>query len=118
VTVTLEPGTYEVVRDLARMQGQSVSSVVAGLVDAVLPTVARVVEAGRAFEALSEEMRERVVSNFAAAEERLVPAVEELLGEALDLLAMPGTEPDPRLVTRGSRPPIRSHASDKGDPES
>ena len=110
LSVTLEPVTYKVFRDLAELNGKSLSSVISGALDAMTPTVERVVEAGRRFELLSGEMRERVAQNFAGAEARVTPVVEQLKGEMVDLLGLfdgvGDVELDPRPVTRGSRPPL------------
>jgi uncharacterized protein (DUF1778 family) len=110
VQVSLSPEAYVVLKDLASMNHQSVSSVISGALDAMMPTIERVVEAGRRFELLSAEMRERVQQNFTAAEARVLPVVEELKDEMVDLLGLfegvDNVELDPRPVTRGSRPPL------------
>lgn len=107
VQVTLDPEMYAVLRDLAALNRQSLSAVISELLHAVAPTVYRVVEAGRRFQALSEGMQDQVRGTFTAAEARIAPAVEALTEEALALLAVVGgAEQDPRPVTRGSRPPL------------
>ena len=107
VQVTLDPEMYAVLRDLAALNRQSLSAVIGELLHAVAPTVYRVVEAGRRFQALSEGMQDQVRGTFTAAEARIAPAVEALTAEALALLAaVDEAEQDPRPVTRGSRPPL------------
>lgn len=105
--VTLDPETYKALRDLAAINGQSLSAVIGELLYAVVPTVQRVVEAGRRYQALSEGMQDQVRSTFTAAEAKIAPAVEALTEEAFGLLAaIDEAEQDPRPVTRGSRTPL------------
>jgi len=105
--VTLEPEMYAELRELAALNGQSLSAVIAELLHAVAPTVHRVVVAGRRYQALSEGMQAHVRDTFTAAEARIAPAVEALTEEALALLAaVDEAEQDPRPVTRGSRTPL------------
>jgi len=105
--VTLDPETYAVLRDLAQLNGQSLSAVIGGLLDAVAPTVLRVVEAGRRFEALSEGMQEQVRGTFNAAEAEIAPALLDLQEQAFALFSVvEEAEADPRPVTRGSRTPL------------
>lgn len=114
VSVTLEPEMYAALKELAALNGESLSSVIGELIDAVAPTVLRVVEAGRQFEALSAGMQERARETFLAAEQQIAPAVAELTEQAVAALAaLAGTETDPRPVTRGSRPPSKSSPRSK-----
>ena len=107
VSVTLDPETYEVLHGLAQLNGESLSAVIGGLLDAVAPTVLRVVEAGRRFETLSQGMQEQVRSTFNAAEAEIAPALLDLQEQAFALLSVvEEVGPDPRPVTRGSRPPL------------
>ena len=109
VSVTLEPEMYAALQELAALNGESLSAVIGGLLDAVAPTVLRVVEAGRQFRALSAEMQEHARNTFTAAEEQIAPAVADLTSQAVAALAaLSGTETDPRPVTRGSRPPSKN----------
>lgn len=114
VSVTLEPDLYDDLRELAQLNGESLSAVIGGLLEAVAPTVRRVVTVGRQFQALSGEMKDEVRGRFAAAEAKISPALHDLTEQALAALdAVEPTTEDPRPVTRGSRPPLRSHPLDK-----
>lgn len=106
-SVTFTPETYELLRELAEMNGQSLSSLASEMLDLLVPQVRGVVEAGRRYQALSESMREQIRREFEEAEERVVPAAEALQREIFGMLEGIGQEPeqDPRAVTRGSRPP-------------
>jgi len=107
VSVTLDPETYEVLRELAAQNRQSLSAVIGELLDAVAPTVYRVVEAGRRYQALSEGMRDQVRGTFTAAEAKIAPVLRDLEKQAFAALeAVDEAEQDPRPVTRGSRPPL------------
>jgi predicted DNA-binding protein (UPF0278 family) len=117
VSVTLDPEMYEEVRELAVLTGESMSAVIGGLLDAVAPTVHRVVEAGRLFQSYSAEMQDRVGGTFAAAEAKIAPALHRLQEQAFAALReLEGEPDDPRPVTRGSRPPLVSVHPEKSGP--
>jgi uncharacterized protein (DUF1778 family) len=122
ITITLEPEQYELVRELARMNDQSMSSVVVELVQAIQPTIERVVNAGRAFEQLSDDMKDKIRANFEGAEQRIMPALTELEADFLATLASvseaAAAPEDPRAVTRGSRPPHPPTHLDDQEPRS
>jgi len=118
VSVTLDPEMYAALRELADMNGESMSAVIGGLLEVVAPTVLRVVEAGRQFQALSAEMQDQARSSFARAEQTIAPVVADLTEQAFAALAVvPATENDPRPVTRGSRPPSKQSPHEKSGPE-
>lgn len=109
VSVTLDPEMHAVLRELAAFNGESVSAVIGGLLDAVAPTVLRVVEAGRQFQALSDEMKEQVRGTFSNAEAQIGPVLLDLQAQAFAALAVvEEAKSDPRPVTRGSRTPLKS----------
>ena len=109
VSVTLEPEMYAELRDLARLNRESLSAVIGGLLYAVAPTVHRAVVVGRQFQRLSEEMQAEIRDKFTDAEIEITPALQALTEKALAALAAVGeAEQDPRPVTRGSRTPLKS----------
>jgi len=107
VSVTLDPEMYAQLRDLARLNGESLSAVIGGLLHAVAPTVYRAVEVGRQFQRLSEGMQAQIRAQFTDAEIEIGPALQALTEKAFAALAaVDEAEQDPRPVTRGSRPPL------------
>lgn len=110
VTVTLEHDDYERLRALSEMNGESMSSLISGLVGSVAPVLERIVEAGRQFEHLQESVRGDVLARLEAAEDALRPALNEVQEgwvAMLETIEEHSAEAaaDPRAVTRGSRPP-------------
>ena len=117
VSVTLDPETYAELRELAAINRQSLSAVIGGLLDAVVPTVHRVVEVGRRFQTLSEGMQAQVRGTFEDAEAEIAPALRIVQDQAFSALAaVEETMGDPRPVTRGSRPPLKSVGPRKPGP--
>jgi len=107
ISVTLNPETYGELRALAAINRQSLSAVIGGLLDAVVPTVHRVVEVGRRFQSLSEGMQAQVTATFEDAEAEVAPALRIVQDRAFAALAaVEEATRDPRPVTRGSRPPL------------
>lgn len=118
LTITLDPVTHELLKELAEVNEQSLSSVISELLDTMIPTVQRVVEAGRHFQLLSEDMKAQIRRNFDAAESLVLPEVAAMESDFIALLNSVGeaaaAEADPRPVTRGSRPPHpRPHPDDE-----
>lgn len=121
ITVTFAAETHELVREMADLNNTSMSKIVAELIDTMVPTLQRVIDAGRHFQALSDEMKERIQGNFAAAEATVLPVVQEMEQEFLALLESVSDaakqEENPRRVTRGSRPSNLSTPTDEENPE-
>ena len=120
ITVTLKQEDYLVLTELSKVNGQSMSAIVAELVSTVTPVMARVIAASRVFERSQDEAKERVRAMFDEAEERVLPAVKQLEDEFMSMLdnlhAMePEADQDPRPVTRGSRPPASPHSPTSED---
>ena len=117
ISVTLNPETYDELRALAAINRQSLSAVIGGLLDAVVPTVHRVVEVGRRFQSLSEGMQAQVTATFEDAEAEIAPALRIVQDRAFSALAaVEEAIQDPRPVTRGSRPPLKSVSTGKSGP--
>jgi hypothetical protein len=121
VSVTLDPDLHAALRELAALNGESLSAVIGGLLEALAPTVLRVVEAGRQFQALSNDMQDQVRKTFTEAEAEISPALSDLQTQAFAALAAlesgPHAKQDPRPVTRGSRPPLKSVTPPQSGPE-
>lgn len=120
ITVTLKHEDYLVLSELSKVNGQSMSAIVAELVSTVTPVMARVIAASRVFERSQDEAKERVRAMFDEAEERVLPAVKQLEDEFMSMLdnlnAMePEADQDPRPVTRGSRPPASPPSPNSDD---
>lgn len=110
ITVTLDPDDYAVIRALSDMNGESMSSILAGLATATRPVLEKVVAAGRAFEVLSAQRQEAARELLADADAQITPELEALQSDVLRLMesfngALESVQ-DPRPVTRGSRPPL------------
>lgn len=109
ITVTLEPDDYAIIRALSDMNGESMSSILAGLATATRPVLSRVVEAGRAFEALSAQRQDAARDLLGDANAVIEPQLQSLQRDVLSLMDDFNDalviDPDPRPVTRGSRPP-------------
>ena len=106
ITVTLKHEDYLVLSELSKVNGQSMSAIVAELVSTVTPVMARVIAASRVFERSQDEAKERVRAMFDEAEERVLPAVKQLEDEFMSMLDNLNSmeseaDQDPRPVTRG-----------------
>lgn len=114
ISVMLEPKTYELLRELAQLQGESMSSIVAGVLDASVPVLTNLRAAARRYERLSASAKAEMTAQWSSAEGKLLPHVQEIEREWLGLVGEDAV-PDPRLVTRGSSTPTPLHAhSGKG----
>lgn len=80
ITVTLQPETYALVRELSRLNGASLSATIGGMLDEVSPVLHRVVKVLHAAEMAKASVRGNLVSDLEAAQSK----VEERLGLALD----------------------------------
>lgn len=120
ITVNFNAETHSLLREMADLNATSMSKVVAELVETLVPTLQRVVEAGRHYQALSDEMKERIQSNFESAEATVLPVIQDMERDFLALLDSvsdaASEEENPRRVTRGSRPSDLSTPTDKKNP--
>lgn len=109
ITVTLEPDDYAIIRALSDMNGESMSSILAGLATVTRPVLSRVVEAGRAFEALSAQRQDAARDLLGDANAVIEPQLQSLQRDVLSLMDDFNDalviDPDPRFVIRGFRPP-------------
>ena len=123
INVTLEPHRYDLFKRLAALQGVSMSSLVAELLDAVAEPMERVCVVLEAAKTAPESVRKGLRAAVDRAEAQMMPHALETLDQFDLFLAeseaatgaqerRPGaaslraqiTAPDPRLVTRGSTP--------------
>ena len=112
VTVTLEPDDYALLRELAELSDESMSSILADLLATTAPQLRRVVAAGRLFKGAQASVRDEIRGKLSEAEQSIEPALTAGMGhlhtamsdfDALLKSIENGTE-NPRPVTRGSRP--------------
>ncbi|MGP1666396.1 MAG: hypothetical protein ACTS5I_10915 [Rhodanobacter sp.] len=123
INVTLEPHRYALFKRLAALQGVSMSSLVAELLDAVAEPMERVCVVLEAAKTAPESVRKGLRAAVDRAEAQMMPrALETLdqfdlfllqseaatgtqaLGHGADSIRAQITAPNPRLVTRGSTP--------------
>ena len=83
VTVTLEPEDYELFREMASLQGRSISSQIADLVHVSAPYLAKVRDTARALEKADRQARQHLSDQFAAGE-RVSLWMLEHMGSDLD----------------------------------
>lgn len=107
ITVSLEPDDYAVLADLSAVNGESMSSIVAGLVSAVTPALSRVADLLRVATTAQGDVLEnlRLVAEESEAVmspllQEVMEAVEVVEGETARVVEAGGG--DPRPVTRGS----------------
>lgn len=133
ITITLEPHTHEVLSRLSSAGGDSMSALVAQLVEVALPSMERLVVVLERAASAPEEARSGFAAAIERAEQRLLPALSHAqdMGDlflfdmekaARDSVPEPsaaaqrrrgapasaparGARQDPRLVTRGSGVP-------------
>lgn len=109
VTITFEQDDYEMLHELSLLNGESLSSIVSGLVSASSPVIKRLILTGKAFQRASAERQQDVLQLLVDAESKIYPHALEIQQELLDVMDLAAGEPatdDPRRVTRGSRPPL------------
>lgn len=100
VTVTLEPEVHELYRDLAEIQGCSMSSLIAGLLEVSLPVQRKVLEAFRAVTAVQSEGRAEMLDRL----DKAHLEATEVIGPLMALLAEFGQSQPPHSNT-GVTPP-------------
>ena len=105
VTVTLEPEVYASVRELAQINGDSMSSIIAEIVGAAQETIQTVIEAGKRYAALEAGMQAEVRARFDRVTDEVLPKADALSSELLGLFDNIPEAEDPRPVIRGSGPP-------------
>lgn len=106
LSVMLEPETYELLRELSELQGESMSKLIAGVLEVSVPVLVNLRDAGRRYERLSASAQVEMANRWQSAEAKLLPHVREIESEWLGLVG----DADPRPVTRGSRPPRTNQA--------
>lgn len=84
INVTLQPQTHAAVQRLAALSGDSMSSIIAGFVDLVVPSLERVVVALERARDAPEEVRAGLLAAVDRAERELVPRLQDAMsaGEA------------------------------------
>lgn len=110
--------------ELSSMNGESMSSIVSGLVAASSPVIKRLILTGKEFQRATAERQADVLRLMEDAEERIYPHAMDLQHEFLSIMDQAATAAgaqadaaDPRRVTRGSRPPLpTSTPPGTGDP--
>lgn len=109
VTVTLDVELYEMLREMSRLSGDSLSRIVNDIIYTVAPTLMQVIEAGQRFEQLQGSVKDDVRRKLDEAEATIEPQLQQLQGDFMAFLegirAPADDAADPRPVTRGSRPP-------------
>ncbi len=105
VNVTLEPEVYELLKRLSRLNGESMSKIIGDFLDSVTPVLARVADVLETAANVQDEARDDLRRIAEESERQFTPLYNQ--GMAFFDGVMTETEAalDPRLVTRGSRPP-------------
>lgn len=86
VSVTLRDETYATLRRLSQANGESMSSILGGLVEATAPALERVAALVEAASGAQQEVLERLAESMTAAESTLSPLALEGQQEFLDLM--------------------------------
>lgn len=105
ITITLDPQDYAVLSELSEANGESMSSIVAGLVHTVSPALSRVAEVIRVASSAQGDVLDnlrRVVDDSEATLSPLLSTGFESFDAATAAVISAGTGEDPRSVIRGS----------------
>lgn len=128
IQVTMKPESYRTVTRLAQLQGRSRSSVLAELVDDLVPVLQRVVVVGEASQHAQADLKAGLLRSVEAAEAQVLPHAARAMAQfdwmVADVLeglgaaqrpAEPASElpPTPVPVTRGSGLSDDHHANKK-----
>lgn len=122
ITITLEPKHHQVLQRLAGHQGQSMSSIVAELVESVVPVLERVCEAIETAKQAQAGVRENLVRVAEESEKALMPHLQATMAQ-LDMFmaqveqaGQKAAEEDAATVTRrDARKRARRGAGAKDD---
>ena len=113
ITITLDQRTYDVIKAISELGGQSMSAFVSDMLDSALPTLERMAATFQAVNAAQTAERKKFLSSLDRAQAALEPAVMKAVGQvdlflaAVETAATDSARPadiDPRPVTRGSTP--------------
>lgn len=108
ITITLEPHAHEALSRLSRTTGQSMASVVTGLVDAALPSLVRLAVVMERAASAPQEVRAGLVAAVERAERDVLPGLMASLDQS-DLFladleaASGGSDTDAQRPRRGRR---------------
>ena len=80
ITITLHPDTYTVVKELSRLNSESMSATVGGLLDQVSPVLERIITVLTAAEQAKAAVKDRLVDDMEEAQAKM----EKSLGVVLD----------------------------------
>jgi len=119
ITITLNPGTYRVLKSISAFGGKPMSAFVAEMLDGAMPMLERMAVTFQAIKEAQDRERGRFIVSLDRAQSVLEPAVAEVIGQfdlflqTVETAAADGGHPggvapaaaaDPRPVTRGSTP--------------
>lgn len=90
ITVTLPPRSHEVLARFAKLNGQSMSSVVAEFVELVVPSLVRAVAFIERAQGAGDEVKAGMLSSLQKAERDLFPLLEKALVQGDMFLAQMG----------------------------
>ena len=80
ITITLHPETYAIVKELGRLNGESMSATVGGLLDQVAPVLQRIATVLTAAEQAKAAVKDRLADDMEEAQAKM----EKSLGVVLD----------------------------------
>ena len=80
ITITLHPETYAIVKELGRLNGESMSATVGGLLDQVAPVLQRIATVLTAAEQAQAAVKDRLADDMEEAQAKM----EKSLGVVLD----------------------------------
>lgn len=79
ITVVLNPDTLDVLRRAAKVQGESVSKLVSGMCDELVPGLERVAHLGEVFQASTLAQKESVRAGLEAADDEVRGRVQDAI---------------------------------------
>jgi hypothetical protein len=86
ITLTLEPGVYEVVRRLSAASGDSMSAVITDFLDLAVPQMQRIALVLEHAKAIPSETKEELRASLARSEARLLSSVADALAQGDELI--------------------------------
>lgn len=81
INVTFEPHVYQTIKDLAELNGGSMSSVVSSLFTDLEPALQRLIVLGKAIKQAEGQVKEGMIESVEKAEKTMLPAVADLLSQ-------------------------------------
>lgn len=115
ITVTFEPRTYEVLSRFSRAGGQSMSQVVADIIQLAVPSFERVVVVMERAAAAPQEVRDGMRQAIEKADQTLVPRLLESLDQSDMFLSGLGAEVAPPVGADAADAPRRAAAGRRPD---